>query len=230
MFNVLSPHLDDAALSCALFVAANKGSCITTVFAAGPHSVRPLTPWDKAARYFDEGADVMGIRRGEDVRSATVLGACTVHLSYWDRQYRNGQYSYTGPADEGLANVIAADLLGQRDVLPTGAWVIPLGLGHPDHRMTTDVGLLLAGDGGSDTYLYEDLPYAVENAAEAEDRRQYLARRGFRLQLDDGLASHGDRALKRAAIRCHRSQRRSLRRRSKVAERSPERIWKLVRT
>src|SRR5579863_3221040 len=104
-YHVISPHLDDAALSCTLFLAANPGCRLTTVFAGGPSSVRPLTPWDRAARYFAEGADVTAIRRTEDTNAAALVNAEAVHLSFWDRQYRNPGYGYDGLDEQALAPV-----------------------------------------------------------------------------------------------------------------------------
>ncbi len=228
IYNVVSPHLDDAALSCSLFLAAHPGSCITTVFAGGPPSVRPLTPWDKAAKYFPEGADVMGVRRGEDISAAALLQASTLHLMYWDGQYRNQRYGSLDLPDEELPSAIAEDLLSRAVQCPADAWVIPLGLGHPDHRIAAEAGLIFAARHAGGTYLYEELPYAAEDCSDVADRKRYLAQRGFALEKDATLGFPHDRALKAAVIRCHASQRRSLRRRVRAAVRSPERIWKLI--
>jgi LmbE family N-acetylglucosaminyl deacetylase len=229
IYNVISPHLDDAALSCSLFLAANPHSQITTIFAGGPPSVRPLTPWDRAAGYFVEGGDVIGVRRGEDISAAAVVNASTLHLTYWDRQYRNERYNYRGFTDDELPSVIASDLVSRVDQISADAWVIPLGISHPDHRIAADAGLIFAARHSGDIYLYEELPYAVEYHADAADRKRSLAQRGFVLEEDSMLEFLHDGALKAAAIRCHSSQRRSLRRRAKVAARTPERIWRLIR-
>jgi LmbE family N-acetylglucosaminyl deacetylase len=245
-YNVVSPHLDDAALSCALFLAANPGSCLITVFAAGPASVSPLTTWDRAARYFKDGADVMAVRRGEDAEAAALVRAAALHLPYWDRQYRNEQYRYDGPAEDELAPAIAADLLAQAAKQPR-PWLIPLGLGHPDHRLATEAALFGAtqtwngrpapppSPGAAEVYVYADLPYAVEDPAGVTERKRYLAERGFALEEDGTLEftagrrpKIADRRLKAAVLRCHKSQRRILRRRAHTAIRTPERIWRLV--
>jgi len=227
-YNVLSPHLDDAALSCSLFLAANPGSAITTVFASGPASVSPLTPWDRAARYFPEGADVMGVRSGEDISGAALVGATAEHLDYWDRQYRNPRYEYRGPEDEELLSAIVEELLSRAARDPGRPWVIPLGLGHPDHRMTADAGLALAERMPGEVFVYEELPYALEDEQDVRGRKERLAGRGLALRPDDSLRPAGDRALKSAVIRCHASQRRSLRRRARSAARAAERVWALV--
>lgn len=227
IYNVVSPHLDDAALSCSLLMAANPGCYVTTVFASGPRSVRPLTPWDRAARYFLEGVDVTGVRRGEDISAAAMVGATAVHLAYWDRQYRNERYGYCGLVDDELPAAIAAELSSRHR--RADYWVVPLGLGHPDHRLAAEVGLILAEQETGGIYLYEELPYAVEDPSDVAERKRYLAGRGFVLEGDDTVDVAADRALKAAALRCHSSQRRALRRRAKVARRAPERIWKMVR-
>jgi LmbE family N-acetylglucosaminyl deacetylase len=226
VYNVISPHLDDAALSCSLLLAANPGSSAITVFAGGPPSVRPLTTWDRLARYFPDGADVAGVRRGEDISASALLRAKPVHLTYWDRQYRNECYGYQGPDEEELGEVITAELLSRGSA---DYWVIPLGLGHPDHRLAAEVGLMLAERGTGEFYLYEELPYAAELRSEVASRKRYLAERGFVLKEDPTLDVADDHRLKSAVIRCHASQRRLLRRRVWRARRQPERIWKLFR-
>lgn len=188
----------------------------------------PLPPWDAASRIFSDGADVGAVRRAEDVRAAALVKASTVHLGYWDSQYRNEDYGYQGPPDDDLAGVIAEDLarrLGQ-DPWPL---VIPLGLCHSDHRTTAEACLILAGRRSGDTYLYEDLPYSVEYHDAVADQKAALADRGLALEEYATIGSPDTRPLKLAVIMCHASQRRPLgRRRVKTAVRTPERIWKLV--
>ena len=227
IYNVVSPHLDDAALSCSLLLAANPGSYVTTVFAGGPASMPELTTWDRLARYFPDGADVVGVRRGEDISASALVSAKPVHLEYWDRQYRNEGQGYQGPAEQDLAEAITAELLSRRP--PADHWVIPLGLGHPDHRLAAEAGLMLAERAAGEFYVYEELPYAVELESEVADRKSCLAERGFTLKEDPAVDIADNRRLKTAVIRCHASQRRLLRRRVWRARRSPERIWRLLR-
>ena len=229
IYNVISPHLDDAALSCSLLLAANPGSHVTTVFAGGPSSVCPLTTWDRLAGYFPEGADVVGVRRGEDMSASAMVCAKPVHLAYWDRQYRNDSYGYRGPAEDELPAAVAAELLSHPVRASVDYWVVPLGLGHPDHRLAAEACLMLAEAEAGEFYLYEELPYATELKSEAEGRKRYLAERGFALKEDPTIDISGDRRLKSAVIGCHASQRRLLRRRVRRASRSPERVWKLFR-
>jgi len=226
---VLSPHLDDAVLSCGLFLAAHPGSFVVTAFSHGPPRVSPLPRWDTDARYFPDGADVMGVRRGEDISAAAMAHASTRHLGYWDGQYRTGGYGYQGPPEADLPALIAADLTGWARARPGLAWVIPLGIHHRDHEITAEAGLIFAGGQAGQVYLYEDLPYARRYPGVVAARKRALGRRGYTLVADPALGSTPDLARKAAIVGCHASQRRALGRGVSTALRAPERIWRLVR-
>src|ERR1700732_2299673 len=60
---VISPHLDDAVLSCAQVLLAHPGSTVVTVFAGRPPDGR-WSSWDKAC--FRPGQDPMRVRQKED--------------------------------------------------------------------------------------------------------------------------------------------------------------------
>jgi LmbE family N-acetylglucosaminyl deacetylase len=227
-YTIVSPHLDDAVLSCARLLAANRKSCITTVFAGGPSAISPLGGWDKSSGYFRDGADVMGVRRGEDMSAAAMVNASTIQLPYWERQYRNEKYAYRGLSENDLPASIADELQRQADQLQGRAWLIPLGLGHPDHRITAEAGLIFAKGCTEDVYVYEELPYAAEDASDVAARKEYIGNRGFLLEKDPHLQFSSDSSWKAAAVRCHASQLRSLRRRTQKAIRTPERVWRLV--
>jgi hypothetical protein len=122
IYAVLSPHLDDAVLSCGLFLAAHPGSSVVTAFSHGPSRVSPLPRWDAGAGYFPDGADVMGVRRGEDISAAAMAHASTLHLGYWDGQYRTPQYGYQGPPAAALPAAIGDSLTGWARDRPALAW------------------------------------------------------------------------------------------------------------
>jgi len=228
-YAVVSPHLDDAVLSCGLFLAANPGSSIVTAFSHGPSRVSPLPAWDAGARYFPDGADVMGVRRGEDISSAAMAHAGVLHLGYWDGQYRTSGYGYRGPPAGELPAAIAADLAGQAGAQPGLAWVIPLGIHHPDHVITAEAGLIFTASHDGPVYLYEELPYARRYRAVVAERKRSLGQRGWSLAPEPALGSARDPAWKAAIVGCHVSQRQLLGRGLHTALRSPERIWRLAR-
>src|ERR1700685_4579865 len=137
----VSPHLDDLALSCATILAAYPGSVMVTVFAGGPASIDPLPGWDQSCLVFEPGDDVVATRRDEDRRAAEVLRASPRHLDHWDYQYRDPAYGYEEP-DAHLGGAIAEDLAGLVEELDMDRWLVPLGILHPDHRMTAEACLV----------------------------------------------------------------------------------------
>jgi hypothetical protein len=216
-------------LSCGLFLATHPGSSVVTAFSHGPSQVSPLPRWDTAARYFPDGVDVMGVRRGEDISAAAMAHASTLHLGYWDGQYRDGRYGYQGPPEGDLPALIAADLTAWARTRTGLAWVIPLGIHHRDHEITAEAGLILAVGRAGPVYLYEDQPYALRYPGVVAARKKALGRCGYTLEPDPALGSAPDPAWKAAIVGCHVSQRRALGRSLAIALRAPERIWRLVR-
>ena len=226
---VVSPHLDDAWLSCARLIAAHPGAHVITVFAGGPTSMTPLTSWDRRSACFRDGDDVLRVRRNEDRRSADVLGATSHHLPFWDRQYRIDRYSYEGPTGEELPECIARALAILADELQPDVWIVPLGICHGDHEAVGTACLELARDIDGTFYVYEELPYRVETPKEVEEAVRRLHRAGFELERDRNLPAEGSLLKKMEAVRCHRSQLRALApRRVLRAIFGSERIWRLV--
>jgi hypothetical protein len=97
---IVSPHFDDAALSCVSLVARHPGAVLLTVFGAGPSRVDPLTRWDRASG-FAPGDDVIAALAAEDSDACEALGARQVRLKRWDSQYLTTRYGYDSPPDGG---------------------------------------------------------------------------------------------------------------------------------
>lgn len=229
MVGAVSPHLDDVALSCGRFLGANPGSLMVTVLAEGPACVDPLPAWDLESGSFMPGDDVVEARRNEDRRAADVLGASSCHLGFWDRQYRSAEYGYEGPTDRALlAEAIAGDLRRLIDRVAGDRWLIPLGILHPDHRLTARACLDVAGNlPDLDWIVYEELPYAIAFPQERDKAMTSLVARGFELAPVHGFAS-ADASLKRRAIDCYRSQLGPLGSSVESAIATPERLSRLV--
>ncbi len=159
---VLSPHLDDAALSlgATLHERARRGDRVTvaSIFTASDEA--------RAALYLQ--------RASEDRDAAALLGVDALHLGLLDAPFRHPHtpiaQAVFAPQDE-LADLDAlkalTGLLG--DLLSGGHFdevTAPLGVGgHLDHRLTFDA--LQRAAWGGPTAFYEDRPYAFVAGATA---------------------------------------------------------------
>ena len=171
----LSPHLDDAVLSCGGIIWQQVQSGhqveIWTICAADPPS-GPLAPFAQMlhARW-QTGSQSMAARRAEDIQACRVLGAAWQHFPFADCIYRfdpqtgtpliadrDDLFSPLRTADLALADQLAADLAVQ---LTSGAhWVAPLTLGsHRDHQLVRRAAEQL----GVPLWLYADYPYAASD-------------------------------------------------------------------
>ena len=175
----LSPHLDDAVLSCggAIHRQTSSGEFVQaiTVF-AGEAQDRPLSPFALEQHdYWGNPPQPMALRRAEDAAALALLGAEARHLAYLDAVYRStdgGQPLYAD-VEALLGSVDPADRLGQEgtdalvdlmdDMISSAgqsAVYAPLGVGsHVDHQIVHCVGRRLLARGYRVAF-YEDYPYA----------------------------------------------------------------------
>jgi LmbE family N-acetylglucosaminyl deacetylase len=150
---VLSPHLDDAALSLGATISAASAAGaevrVITVLAGDPGAADPAGPWDSASGFATAG-EAARARREEDRRACELMGASPVWLHFRDHQY---------PAVAGEDEVwtaIGEAVGGAETVLVPGA-----PLHHEDHLWLTR-GLLERGLAeGSRLGLYLEQPYAI---------------------------------------------------------------------
>lgn len=242
---VICPHLDDAALSCGQLLSMRPGAHVITVFSGGPRPVKHLSPWDKACG-FSVGDDVMGIRACEDDEAMRIVDAQAHRLDFWDVQYRtrsgvrlagllpsslrgklsavSRKFIHVGASAEVVDKLV--ELIGEHDV---DTWVIPLGVGHPDHRSTARACVEVA------TYMrwrrwvvYEDQPYRVTHPGELQAAKEQLQCLGFRIKMipltcpGPASLSSVSRTRKLAMVSCYRSQVRGLGANVEIALRSEE--------
>jgi LmbE family N-acetylglucosaminyl deacetylase len=172
---VLSPHYDDAALSCggllALLAASGRQPRVAVIFGGEPDPKAPLTDF---ARFQHERwglppGEVIAARRREEANAMRILGAKTELLPFADAIYRGEAYTtetslFAPPVafEAALPEQIiqALDLPAIPD--PEIRVYAPLALGgHVDHRLARVAGLLLA-EAGWPVWFYEDLPYALQ--------------------------------------------------------------------
>ncbi len=215
----LSPHLDDAVLSCggtiAAQVAAGEPVRVVTLFAGDPPP-GPLSPFavELHRRWGLDEAPGAG-RRAEDERALNLLGATAVHLSFPDAIYRVGPdgvplypsreaiFGPPHPVEAGLVDELARALAALN--LPSQVRIyVPLGVGqHVDHVLTRRAAERWQPRGGEFWY-YEEYPYA-------ESPDQVMAALGqgaWREQLVPLTPAHLEARL--AAIACYISQISSL--------------------
>lgn len=183
---IISPHLDDAVLSLGQFLAAEPAR-VVTVFAGIPlPSVS--TDYDKSCG-FSSSRQAVTTRRDEDASACHTVGAEPTHLDFLDLQYRD---------DTPDPKLIARALHEQRG---DDTVYVPVGIGHPDHRLVSDAALLMSGT----LVFYEELPYRVLHPEQVVERLE-IVRRSFDLQDVPLPLPAGPRAVKEEAIGEYRSQ------------------------
>jgi LmbE family N-acetylglucosaminyl deacetylase len=143
---VISPHLDDAAFSCATLL---EGATVVTICAGVPSEGTPPTQFDVRAGFAD-GHEAMTERRKEDQVAAAIAGFHPVHLNHLDVMY--GVTDYSAAIEEALEYVDGGPVYG------------PLGLRHPDHQAISFAFRYWARQKKIDAWLYAELPYFYTSA------------------------------------------------------------------
>lgn len=183
----LSPHLDDAALSCGgtIWEQAQAGQrvVVINVFAGIPDYRRLSAFAREKHAVWGSPLDVVAARRAEDRAALTRLGAEAVNWDYLDAIYRLDQarvlypdeagiFGEVDPTDSALQDRIAADVEVVLDEAGDATCYAPLAIGrHVDHRVVRDVALALA-ERGRRILFYEDFPYVWwETGGRGEARR-----------------------------------------------------------
>ncbi|GEM_PF-181295 len=175
---VLSPHLDDAALSIGGLIAKSTHSVgspvIVTVFTGTPNTP-VITKWDSEPG-FKNSTETMKKRISENASAAYILGASTVNFGYLDNEYRrlNATSTKTPVAlsTSTLESKIAADiikLIKSSDTSTSsmeiyGPAIFDGKVGHPDHTILHEAYMNVISTykprGIVTFFIYEDFPYA----------------------------------------------------------------------
>ncbi len=185
----VSPHLDDAALSCggaiAARIAAGEPVVVITLSTAAPPPDGPFS--DLALEFSDNwglsAGEAVAARLGEERVAMERLGVDYYWANRLDAIYRYPEayntreslFSQPAPDDPQFADL--RGLFGQlRERLPDAVFYAPLGIGsHVDHLIVhTVIGDVL----GDAVRFYEDVPYVTTPGAFDE-----------RMQQLDGLVS-----------------------------------------
>ena len=196
----VSPHLDDAVLSCGELIASSAAALVVTVFAGRPSQDAPRTPWD-AACGFGPDDDPIATRRNEDHAALDVLGAQPLWLDFRDDQYGERRPAATIAA--ALADTVAREALGEV--------YVPLGLFHADHLRASEAALAVFPRFANLAWrAYADAIYRRIGGA-VDDRMRALADAGIALTPMTPHCAADAHARKREAVACYASQLRGLR-------------------
>jgi LmbE family N-acetylglucosaminyl deacetylase len=151
---VLSPHPDDAVLSCGQFLARHPGATVVTVFCGIPASYPdPPRPWEVLAG-FQPGDDVAALRREEDRRALAVLDAQPIHLDGFP------EADFQPDRPPATAEEVAAALDPLVDDLDPTLVLCPLGLANPEHVTVHDAALLVRERHADRSWIaYQDVAY-----------------------------------------------------------------------
>jgi LmbE family N-acetylglucosaminyl deacetylase len=197
----VSPHLDDAVLSCGRLMAGHPGATVVTVYAGAPRTYPdPMTHWDTIAG-FQGGDDVLAIRREEDAAALAGLGASPRWLDFVEHQYLERP-------DWVLADITADRLHAELAALAPTAVFAPFGIANPDHGETHLAAMQVRERmPGPAWFLYEDFGYKHIPGLLAWRVAQLFRRRVWPtpVAVDVGSPADAD-AAKRAAVGCYRSQ------------------------
>lgn len=177
----LSPHLDDAVLSCGglIWEQVHHGDEVEiwSVFTADPPG-GSLPPFAASLHERWKATDNPSlVRRKEDQRALSLLGCQWVHMNYPDCIYRRDPlthepiininedlFSFDHHNEQSLIESIILDIQ-ERITETRGGIIAPLGIGnHVDHRITR----LAAEKTIRDLLYYVEFPYAQRNPEQLE--------------------------------------------------------------
>ena len=210
----LSPHLDDAVLSCGgtihLLTQAGKPVLVVSITAGDPPAGDPSPFTKNLHARWRLATDSIALRRAEDVEACIDLGADWLHWRIPDCIYRrdnvNGNPLYDrvealfGPIDPFDMNLVA-NLSQQLRSLPSShSLYVPLAVGnHVDHQLTR-----LAAENWLELpslLYYEEYPYA-----QAESQLATALGDDGRWRADVVRLEPANVEARIQAIACYRSQ------------------------
>jgi LmbE family N-acetylglucosaminyl deacetylase len=224
-------------LSCADLIAGAEDTTVLTVFSDGPARPGRISGWDRACG-FSVGDDVMAVRAAEDAAALARLGATPDALGFsqyraavphWARSViaRGIHYVRLQRSGVGLAQRVANALSERIQAIQVATCAMPLGVAHPDHRITALACLEVARRLPHVRWLiYEDMPYTVQSPAGRQAALAALGAAGFSIEPVAFDLAH-DLARKRDALSCYRSQLQALGTGVELALNTPERYHRL---
>lgn len=149
----LSPHFDDAVLSCGgmIYELARQGIPVEVWTVCG---AIPALESDKAQKFHREwgvssGKEAVEMRREEDREACKILGATPIHFDLCDKIYRQDDCGFVEYMKRELSNIPAQNNL-----------ITNFAVGnHPDHTLTRNA----AESAGRFLKYYLEIPYQLYN-------------------------------------------------------------------
>jgi hypothetical protein len=182
---LVSPHLDDAVLSCSAIVERAEAIDVLTVCAGVPDP--PRRGWWDEDCGFSSSAESMPTRIREDEVAFAGTHHHRRYLTLLELQYVEGR-------TEDEAQTVAAEVAAWLSTSPDGTVALPAGAGcpwrpivrrvlralgrpcqppqHPDHVYVRDAALPVVRESPqAQVLLYEELPYLLGGRADGEASR-----------------------------------------------------------
>ena len=115
---VISPHFDDAALSCGHLLALNPGSVVLTICSGVPEPGVAASSWDRLSGFMT-AEQAARERRAEDEKALGVLATRQVTTDILDGPYRDPQTDIEDKAVEWIRRVMD-EVSPERVAVPVG--------------------------------------------------------------------------------------------------------------
>jgi LmbE family N-acetylglucosaminyl deacetylase len=214
---VISPHLDDAVLSCEALLKFARDVRVLTIFGGDAPSGAPIAEWDLQCG-FSAGMNVMEARRTEDAQALATLGA----IPLWGEELQEGYR--TEPANLDRITALIIDTI---DATSPSHFLFPLGLKHPDHLMVAAAsGNAARARELTTSFVYAERPYAqAKKLGVVSTRRSELSASGAEFATE--RLPRGVRRGDQSAIRCYPTQLRGLRMSALRIGIFRERYWRI---
>jgi LmbE family N-acetylglucosaminyl deacetylase len=193
---ILSPHLDDAALSCGGLLHALRDKVSTLVVSISCGTIRVVAADGSCKVSTRKGHVSARARRREDIAAMHSVDTDFVHLSFPDviyRRspltgrliYRSARETWVAPRIDDMGHIEELYLVLRRLCLDLGRILLlsPMGIGHHvDHQIAAQVALRMAAtNAGAELLFYEDFPYVADpriGRGDPDDPHQALERLG----------------------------------------------------